>query len=463
MALALRLVGGAAGVGAKAVGGACCGIVDSCFRHMTKGMPHPTECGCLGSLFFYLGLHDHQKFNLLVEIHELDRVPKSSSLFVTVEAGRWSTTSQVVKTKGQNQRVILEERLMVHIRQVDKEMKLSLFKKGMLKTTRLANLVLKVKEDMIDKKFPQRTWYPMKVENGKSNPRINLSLHRMDANLPTNQSPLVQQAMLIAQQEADEKGEELKLDLSKMSQKERLTFFSRVLEGPLEWLSRGRNACMEFYYKAVEVKPGVLDRFTASQGTWTELYFKAVEVKTDRWEWCYWESAAACKEGKEKEGSIPFLAISLVLPDRKDRNVFYVRYHDKDTQHDVFFRRVDRDRNLWSDGLYEFIEKLRAYRETCSTRVPDRKGRERQEKKKGREGEGDEEGAPCAKSPRKSGRKSRRPSASTTPRVDLSTARRLHSPRAQIPTKGPNAHQQMYEEVMLSTQSSVVGDDEPQT
>lgn len=29
----------------------------------------------------------------------------------------------------------------------------------------------------------------------------------------------------------------------------------------------------------------------------------------------------------------------------------------------MFFKRVDRDRNLWSDGLYEFIEKLREYLE----------------------------------------------------------------------------------------------------
>ncbi|KEP65886.1 UNVERIFIED_CONTAM: hypothetical protein HHA_315160 [Hammondia hammondi] len=436
MALLLRLMGGAAGVGAKAVGGACCELGSACFRQMTKGLPHPTECGCLGSLFFYLGIHNHQKLNVLVEIHELDRVPKSSSLYMTIEAGRWSATSQVVKVKGQNQRAVVEERLMVHIRQVDNEVKIFLFKKGLVKTTRLANLVLKVKEDMIDKNFPKRTWYNMKVENGKSQPRINLSLHKLDASVPTNQSPLLQQAMLIAQQEADEKGEELKLDLTKMTAKERLTFFSRVLEGPLERLNANRGACMQCYYKAVEVKP-------------------------DRWEWCYWESAAACKEGKEKEGSIPFLAISLVLPDRKDRNVFFVRYHDKDNQYDVFFRRVDRDRNLWSDGLYEFIEKLRAYRETCATRVPTAKGEDGEEKKK-KKGREDGEDISGGKSPRKSGgKKSRRPA--TSPRLDISTARRLHSPRAQIPSKSPCAHQQMYEEVMISTQSSVVGDEEPQT
>ncbi|EPR58892.1 hypothetical protein TGGT1_315160 [Toxoplasma gondii GT1] len=437
MALVLRLMGGAAGMGAKAVGGACCELGSACFRQITKGLPHPTECGCLGSLFFYLGIHDHQKFNVLVEIHELDRVPKSCSLYMTIEAGRWSATSQVVKVKGQDQRVVVEERLMVHIRQVDNEVKIFLFKKGLVKTTRLANLVLKVKEDMIDKKFPKRTWYNMKVENGKSQPRINLSLHKLDPGLPTNQSPLLQQAMLIAQQEADEKGEELKLDLAKMTAKERLTFFSQVLEGPLERLNANGGACMQFYYKAVEVKP-------------------------DRWEWCYWESAAACKEGKEKEGSIPFLAISLVLPDRKNRNVFFVRYHDKDNQHDVFFRRVDRDRNLWSDGLYEFIEKLRAYRETCSTRVPSQKGADGEEKKKKKKRREDGEDSSGEKSPRKSGgKKSRRPS--TSPRLDISTARRLHSPRAQVPSKSPCAHQQMYEEVMISTQSSVVGDEEPQT
>ena len=57
------------------------------------------------------------------------------------------------------------------------------------------------------------------------------------------------------------------------------------------------------------------------------------------------------------------MAISLVLPDKYDRHCFYLRYHDMMGVHDLFFKRVDRDRNLWSDGLFEFIEKLREYLE----------------------------------------------------------------------------------------------------
>ncbi|KAL8453247.1 hypothetical protein Emag_001979 [Eimeria magna] len=168
----------------------------------------------------------------------------------------------------------------------------------------------------------------------------------MDPSLPTAQSPLLQQAVLLAQQEAEAKKEPLNLDLASMGEKQRLVFFSKVLEGPLQ-------------------------RMAASGTAWTDLYFKAVETAKDKWEWCCWTSRQACYSDAPVVASYPFLAISLVLPDKSDKNVFYVRYHEKYKQHDLFFKRVDRSRDLWSDGLFEFIDKLRAYLDLCATATDD--------------------------------------------------------------------------------------------
>ncbi|OEH76034.1 hypothetical protein cyc_01372 [Cyclospora cayetanensis] len=171
---------------------------------------------------------------------------------------------------------------------------------------------------------------------------IQLSFHRLDTanvNLGEYQmSPLIHQALLHAQYEAEGRGEPLKIDINSMSDLQRLRFFSKVLEGPLKLMS-------------------------SIGGSWIPLYFKATERRNGKWEWQYWDSKEECLSGAKKKGGYSFLAISLVLPDKYDRNTFYMRYHNHQGVHDLFFRRVDRDRNLWSNGLYEFIEKLREYLE----------------------------------------------------------------------------------------------------
>lgn len=135
------------------------------------------------------------------------------------------------------------------------------------------------------------------------------------------------------------------------------------------------------------------------------------------------------------------MAISLVLPDKYDRNTFYVRYHNHQGVHDLFFRRVDRDRNLWSDGLYEFIEKLREYLEKASALPATEAFLEKKRQ---------EEQEAAAKSPRKHKRSgSRNPSRSprgefsTTLSQDLSDIKRIASPRqtAAIEQERPRVDQ----------------------
>ncbi|CDJ58975.1 hypothetical protein EMWEY_00054930, partial [Eimeria maxima] len=56
----------------------------------------------------------------------------------------------------------------------------------------------------------------MSAVKGASNVKVLLSFHYMDPSLPAAQSPLLQQAILLAQQEAEAKKEPLNLDLGSM-------------------------------------------------------------------------------------------------------------------------------------------------------------------------------------------------------------------------------------------------------
>eukprot|EP01068_Selenidium_serpulae_P015191 Selendium_serpulae@DN6184_c0_g2_i2.p1 len=133
--------------------------------------------------------------------------------------------------------------------------------------------------------FPLRKWYQLKLM-GRNTQSLQLSFRKIP-DMGGDVSPLMAQALIQAQYDAEAEGKHVDVNLMSMDEKERLKFFSRVLEGPLMRMT--------------------------SVGGWQENYFKAVEVRSNIWEWRYWKSKTSCTTGQSKAGSIPILSISVVL------------------------------------------------------------------------------------------------------------------------------------------------------
>ncbi|CDJ43228.1 hypothetical protein, conserved [Eimeria tenella] len=213
--LLLSIAARGAGLGASAFTGAFSSffsnISGSCFGSLKDCCvcPHPTECGCIGAVSYFLGCQDHRKFNLIVEVHELDRLQKGAPVFLQINVGRQQVLTKDIAVSGSS--ALVEERLFVKVRQVDKEVKMQLMKKGVLKTELIASFKVRVKQDLFDKHFPKRQWLTMTAVRGVSNVKALVSFHYMDPSLPAAQSPLLQQAILLAQQEAEAKKEPFNL------------------------------------------------------------------------------------------------------------------------------------------------------------------------------------------------------------------------------------------------------------
>ncbi|CDJ51362.1 hypothetical protein, conserved [Eimeria brunetti] len=388
-----------------------CGIGSACaYRHRAQ-LPHPSECTWIGFCMRRLGCHDHDKFDMLVEVHDVLNLLTTGQAAVEIQAGRFSartSPAEVIKTRAE-----IQERLTLHVRQCERVIYVRVLRQGVVGTEKIGECEIKVKSDLIDVGFPKRQSYAMMSE-GKVSCKVVLSFHRLDTshvNLGEYQmSPLIHQALLHAQYEAESRGESLKIDINNMSDLQRLRFFSKVLEGPLKLMS-------------------------SVGGSWIPLYFKATERRSGKWEWQYWNSKEECLTGEKKKGGYSFLAISLVLPDKYDRNTFYVRYHNHQGVHDLFFRRVDRDRNLWSNGLYEFIEKLREYLE----KAPDLPAAEAylEKKRQMEEEEGDRQRRSSARNGRKnSSRGGTAAAAGRSKTLDhLSDIKRIASPRQTAATE----------------------------
>lgn len=318
-----------------AVGGlACCAMMGTAIYAMRKKIPHPSEFAIIGCCCLRGGCHQHEKFNLIVEVHEAANIPKGSPVYLYVECGRFDAQSAENPVDSKTHEAGILERLNIHVRQMDNVLTVSLWRKGAITGTLLGELDIDVVKDIIEKNYPQLEWYHLKKDD-KLTVKVKLSFHRLATDLKSGASPLVEYALIHATREAQAQGKPAaSVNFDAMNDKEKLRFLSRVLEGPL--------------------------RVMGGTG-WKEFYFKAVEGSRERWRWLYWQNKEAMLRGDKPKASIPLLAISLVLPDNHNRHQFYVKYYNKSGAVDIFFSRVDRDRNLWSDGLYEFLERLRAY------------------------------------------------------------------------------------------------------
>ncbi|PFH35778.1 transmembrane protein [Besnoitia besnoiti] len=379
----------------------CCSVGGICAYRNRKSIPHPSECALIGKVYRICGCHDHSKFDMLVEVHEIHNLSQSGKYYVELHAGRFDVRTGVCSAK--KGRVDIQERLSLHVRQVDSLVVVRVKKQGLVSAEDFGDASIAVKSELLDAGFPKRQPF-LCQKDGKTTCKVVLSFHRLDTanvNLGDFQmSPLLYQALLQAQYEAEARGETLHVDVYNMTDAERLRFLSKVLEGPLKQMG-------------------------SLGGSWKSFYFRAVERKNGKWEWQYWDSKDDCVSGVKKRGSYSFMAISLVLPDKHDRQCFYLRYHDTRGAHDLFFKRVDRDRNLWSDGLFEFIEKLREYLEKhpeAAMQGAVRHDSPRKEKKRGDDG--------GSRTPRHRDGSSRSPRKKDVASVEGDASRRSRSPRA---------------------------------
>lgn len=72
---------------------------------------------------------------------------------------------------------------------------------------------------------------------------------------------------------------------------------------------------------------------------------------------------------RNPRGLIPILSVSAVLRNDSEgsRHQFFIRYSTRSGSQDLYLERVDRDREIWVNSLYEFIQMvLQLPRYTCT-------------------------------------------------------------------------------------------------
>lgn len=310
-----------------------------------KRIPHPTEFWIIGVWFRLLRIHTHEKFDLVIDVHEATNVPPRAKLYVFVKAGRHeksSSTETSNREGGMSCACPFFQRIPLHVRQKDDEVEIRVYRSGPVSSELLGATSLAVHADLIDADFPRNKQVNLLDANKQVTVRLFVSFFKVEpvpavlAGAGYSKSKLVQQALIQSQLAGRPVSAAAVAD---MGPKARLIFFSKVLQGPLR----------------------VMTRLGTSTNPWNEHFFRATTTKEGVWMWCYWKDQKALDQKKNPIGVIPLLSITVVLRNDADgnRNQFFLRYSARSGVRDLYMERVDRDRDLWVDGLYEFIQMVR--------------------------------------------------------------------------------------------------------
>ncbi|KAK1444810.1 hypothetical protein BgAZ_107160 [Babesia gibsoni] len=311
----------------------CCGLVAA--NYVAKNIhkiPHPSECGCIGSIYRISGIHDHDPFDVIIEIHEALNYLDRGKYYFEIESGRKTYRTQTINVR--DGKLEIHEKINVHVRQCDDKIYIKLYNKHLISSKVAAQLVLSVKNDLLVEKPAHRRWFTM-TQQDRSSTRVKVSIYKLSDGIAEREiSSLALHAIIEAQGEGEAIEEELLDELDTMDDYKKLRFFSKVISGPLKKMNTfGKK--------------------------WTSVYFKPLEISPGNWEWCMWNSLEDFNAGLEAIEAYSFLSMSVVIADPTNRNCFYIKYHKEGNEFGILLKKVDRDRDVWSDSLYEFIERSR--------------------------------------------------------------------------------------------------------
>ncbi|UKK02238.2 hypothetical protein MACK_001594 [Theileria orientalis] len=290
-----------------------------------KKIPHPSECGCIGRFYRMTGAHSHDPLDLIFEFHEAVDYLENGKYFLEVTSGRFKYRTQPVNVRH-------GEKLNVHVRQCDDFVTIELHQKHIARSSEHGTLRISVLEEILSGRPPKKRKYTL-IHKDQASTKLTLSIYKMDSNITAmNITPLTLQVLIQAQQEGNIMEEDMLNSLDEMEDTEKLKYFSKVITGPLKKMNTVKTGYTEYFFKPFEISPGC-------------------------WDWCFWDSIEKYKAGARQDGNIGFLSISLVIPDTSNRKRFLMRYHTRNGPLQIFFKTVDRDRDIWIDGLKEFIQK----------------------------------------------------------------------------------------------------------
>mmetsp|Transcript_10705 Transcript_10705/g.25489 ORF Transcript_10705/g.25489 Transcript_10705/m.25489 type:complete len:368 (+) Transcript_10705:58-1161(+) len=296
---------------------------------------------CIGYLLRKHGYDAFDAFTMRVIVHECRGGMRG---FVKIKAGDAKAKTPVSK-KGK-----WEESLTIRVAQGQSTLKVEFYEDRATRSDLLlGSTTLRIKEDIMDERFPKRRWLSLKL---KGHQKAQVLVSFVDAGESSEATPLLEGVSL-------EPGSMLSHRIQEEVERHRDALLSARTDGSADTarsLAGGDKLSV-----LAKVCSGPLQK-TGFLGSSTEYYFKMEQIPGGKWLWSWWKDKKACDRSEEPKGSIPVLAITGIVPDER-RSQFVIRYRmKKNDPREIILKRVDRERDAWVESIRLFIRQYREER-----------------------------------------------------------------------------------------------------
>ncbi|CZT98120.1 hypothetical protein PFMG_02936 [Plasmodium falciparum IGH-CR14] len=330
-----------------------------CICRNRELFPHISENKPIGQLYRLMNIHKYESFSIIIQIHHLNLKfgdDDNAKFIVHLKIGnRYAYTHY---HKQYQNKVHIEERKNMVVKQNNNTLRLEVYKKGTLKNTFFGSAEIHIYSEIVKKLFPCNVYFNITNKNQivgtacLSFHYINLDCIKKDDQIYTS---LFIETIISVQKNQTKNNEKIEklidegkehfeaikeTDLSTTIYK---NISNLVLEDKIRLFCKNLNGYLlhsNFYIK----------RF------YNKYYFYLHFFK-GKFYWCYYNEEADAKMDKNRVGYVRLEYVANVYSDVYSHKYFYIKYRKKNERKEnyLYLKTIDKDRNIWVNIIHDFI------------------------------------------------------------------------------------------------------------
>ncbi|GAB64992.1 hypothetical protein PCYB_041940 [Plasmodium cynomolgi strain B] len=319
-----------------------------------------------GQLYRLLNIHKYESFNVIIQIHHINLKmgdDENSKYIVHLKIGnRYSYTHYY---KQYLNKIHIEERKNMVVKQNNDTIRIEVYKKGTLKNTFIGSADIYIYTDIVKKLFPCNMYFNI-VNKNQIVATACLSFHYINLDCIKKEDQIYTSLFIetiIAVQKNQSRNNEMieKLinegkehfdaiketdvsstiynNISTLAIEDKIRLFCKNLNG---YLLHSNFYIKRFYNK----------------------YFFYMHFFKGKFYWCYYNEEADAKVDKNRVGYIRLEYVVNVYSDVYSHKYFYIKYRKKREKKEnyLYLKTVEKDRNIWVNIIHDFIILVSNYR-----------------------------------------------------------------------------------------------------
>ncbi|SCO65648.1 conserved Plasmodium protein, unknown function [Plasmodium vivax] len=328
--------------------------------------PHISENKPIGQLYRLLNIHKYESFNIIIQIHHINLKvgdDDNSKYIVHLKIGnRYSYTHYY---KQYLNKVHIEERKNMVVKQNNDTIRIEVYKKGTLKNTFIGSADLHIYTDIVKKLFPCNMYFNIANKN-QIVATACLSFHYINLDC-INKEDQIYTSLFIETIIAVQKNQSRNNEMIEKLINEGVEHFDAIKETDVSSTIYKNISSL-----AIEDKIRLFCKNLNGHLLHSNFYIKRFYSKyffymhffKGKFYWCYYNEEADAKVDKNRVGYIRLEYVVNVYSDVYSHKYFYIKYRKKREKKEnyLYLKTVDKDRNIWVNIIHDFIILVSNYR-----------------------------------------------------------------------------------------------------